>query len=444
MPASDMTLHAQYTINSYLITFNNQDTITTELLTYDSTITEPATPTKAGYTFTGWFTQASGGTQWNFATDKVPATNVTLYAQFSADNQTITFNVNGGDAASKPANIVQATDSAVNLDAVTVPTKPGYNFIGWFDAGDVQHSGTITMPVGGLDLIAHWTAAQQVISFNTAGGSGVNSITAVTDSTIDLDTISTTRAGYQFDGWFIGNTEYSGIITVPVGGLTFTAHWTALDQTITFDTDGAGTIVAITAPTDSNIDLTTIAAPSKFAYKFLGWFDANGVKYSGTIAMPAGGLQLQAHWQDLIAEGIWSIKANNIELSMSELNQFIDNGTLEQEVLNRANAIAWDGDQNVELSPLRVDTTTLLANVVVGNQLVTISYLNPNASVAAFATTNAEQGLVTTITVSVTDDTKTPGLPVTGQNILLAMLSGVIMTIVAALLLLVNKRRKTD
>ncbi|TLG70244.1 hypothetical protein, partial [Culicoidibacter larvae] len=58
----------------------------------------------------------------------------------------------------------------------------------WFDSADTQHSGTFTMPVGGLSLKAKWTADDQVISFNTKGGTGVASITAKTDTTVDLDT----------------------------------------------------------------------------------------------------------------------------------------------------------------------------------------------------------------------------------------------------------------
>ncbi|TLG70272.1 InlB B-repeat-containing protein, partial [Culicoidibacter larvae] len=74
----------------------------------------------------------------------------------TALDQTITFDVNGGNIATQPADIIQMTDSTVDLDAVTAPTWFGHKFLGWKDAADTSCSGTITMPAGGLTLIADW------------------------------------------------------------------------------------------------------------------------------------------------------------------------------------------------------------------------------------------------------------------------------------------------
>ncbi|ECB9836536.1 hypothetical protein FL863_15905, partial [Listeria monocytogenes] len=42
-------------------------------------IKEPTVPTKQGYVFTGWYDARSGGTKWDFATDKMPDKDMTLY-----------------------------------------------------------------------------------------------------------------------------------------------------------------------------------------------------------------------------------------------------------------------------------------------------------------------------------------------------------------------------
>jgi uncharacterized repeat protein (TIGR02543 family) len=44
--------------------------------------TEPTAPTKAGFTFDGWYKDAGLTTAWNWATDVYPATNLTLYAKW--------------------------------------------------------------------------------------------------------------------------------------------------------------------------------------------------------------------------------------------------------------------------------------------------------------------------------------------------------------------------
>ncbi|WP_410250607.1 InlB B-repeat-containing protein, partial [Listeria welshimeri] len=39
-----------------------------------------------GYTFTGWYDAPTDGTKWDFETDKMPANDMTLYAQFSKNS----------------------------------------------------------------------------------------------------------------------------------------------------------------------------------------------------------------------------------------------------------------------------------------------------------------------------------------------------------------------
>jgi uncharacterized repeat protein (TIGR02543 family) len=95
-----------------------------------------------------------------------------------------------------PSEITAPTDSRVDIDAITIPTKPGYQFVGWFDE-ETQVSGTITMPVGGLTLKAKWEEADQVIRFDANGGAGVDSVVAKTNTVITIEEYTTTRDGYR-------------------------------------------------------------------------------------------------------------------------------------------------------------------------------------------------------------------------------------------------------
>ncbi|MGY3777292.1 InlB B-repeat-containing protein [Isobaculum melis] len=408
MPAKDVTLYAQYTVNHYTITFNNQGTMTTESGAFDQLLTAPTEPTKPGYHFTGWKEMVSGKL-WNFAVDKVPASDITLISQFEADNQTITFNVNGGDEASKPADIVAPTDSKIDLNGL-IATKPGYQFIGWFDS-DTQVSGTTTMPVGGLALTAHWTAENQVVHFDTNGGTGVSSIVAPTDSTIDLAAQMTTRAGYTFKGWYdADDTLVTGNYLVPAGGMTLTAKWHADDQTITFDINGGDTATKpadMIAPTDTMIQLSEVEDPTRFGFKFAGWFDEQGNKMSDSFAMPADGLALKAEWIDLIATGVWKIEAENIEMTVDEFLALQEDGDLNQEILTRSHAKAWDDETNEVLTPLAVNIGNFENQAVKGSYPVTISYSLPSKRTRAEETEEQVSQLVTEIQLTLTQTEET-------------------------------------
>ncbi|HEM1871774.1 TPA: LapB repeat-containing protein, partial [Listeria monocytogenes] len=67
------------------VTFDVDDVQTTESLEAGELISEPLSPTKEGYTFIGWYDSKTGGNKWDFTTDKMPAYNIILYAQFSKD-----------------------------------------------------------------------------------------------------------------------------------------------------------------------------------------------------------------------------------------------------------------------------------------------------------------------------------------------------------------------
>ncbi|MBF2556742.1 LapB repeat-containing protein [Listeria marthii] len=92
------------------VTFDIDDVQTTEAIVVEGLITEPAAPTKEGYTFEGWFDAKTGGNKWNFATSKMPAAGVTLYAQFSED-------------AAEDPNDDDGNDDGTDVNVVPVVTE---------------------------------------------------------------------------------------------------------------------------------------------------------------------------------------------------------------------------------------------------------------------------------------------------------------------------------
>lgn len=97
---------------------------------FDSDLTLSSTkPTRTGYTFQGWGTSASDTTV-DYASGAKYTTNssITLYAIWTANTYTITYNANGGSGA--PSAQEKTYGTALTLSS-TKPTRANYNFLGW-------------------------------------------------------------------------------------------------------------------------------------------------------------------------------------------------------------------------------------------------------------------------------------------------------------------------
>ena len=148
---------AKWEINQYTITVKPENgkadiTITQD---YGTPITAP-TLTREGYQFNGW--------DKTFPTT-MPAENLTITAQWTVNQYTITYDLAGGTAEG-------------NLDTYTIetgaftlknPTKSGYTFTGWSGTGlDGEDNLTVTIQkgsTGNRSYTAHWR-------YNGGGSSG--------------------------------------------------------------------------------------------------------------------------------------------------------------------------------------------------------------------------------------------------------------------------------
>ena len=139
----DMTLTAKWTANSYTIAFDTNGGSDIDPITqgYGTTIKAPTAPTKTGYTFMGW-NPALPAT--------MPAGDMTLTAQWSINQYTITFDTDGGSAV---APITQDYGTAITAPAD--PTREGYTFIGWDKAIPA------TMPAGDMTITAKWKDSEK-------------------------------------------------------------------------------------------------------------------------------------------------------------------------------------------------------------------------------------------------------------------------------------------
>lgn len=125
---------------------------------------------------------------------------------------TVTFQSEGG---SEVASQIRAnTPAARPAD----PTKEGYTFIGWYNG---ESEWDFETPVtADLTLTAKWQINRYTITFDTAGGSEVPSITQDYGTAITAPA-NPTKTGYTFAGW-----DKTIPTTMPAGDMTITARWT--------------------------------------------------------------------------------------------------------------------------------------------------------------------------------------------------------------------------
>jgi len=112
VPAANTTYTAQWSVNSYTLTFNaNGGTGGTAITQAYGTPLTPPTVTRTGYTFASWNPAVP---------PTVPAANTTYIAQWSVNSYTLTFNANGGTGGT---DITQAFGTPLTAPAVA---KTGY------------------------------------------------------------------------------------------------------------------------------------------------------------------------------------------------------------------------------------------------------------------------------------------------------------------------------
>lgn len=187
---------------------------------------QPSAPTKAGFTFTGWFLDADCTQPYDWSTTVVR--DITLYAGWSEEviEYTVTFDMNGASGSIDSQTVV----SGNTISEPANPSRTGFVFMGW------QYNGALwnfTSPVtSNMTLVAMWEpvgseTTYYVVTFDANGGTaGYTQQNVLEGNSVVLPTA--TRDGYTFDGWYAGETFIGNAgDSYPVSSnITLTAHWT--------------------------------------------------------------------------------------------------------------------------------------------------------------------------------------------------------------------------
>ena len=303
VPADVTELTVQWTAPTYTVTLNagdgtiNSGNVTS--YTYGVGATLPTDVTRTGYTFKGWYDNEALAGSPVTAISNTETGNKEYWAKWEINQYTITFDTVGGSTV---ASITQ--DYGTAIAAPANPTREGYTFIGW------DKEIPSTMPAENMIITAKWKVNQYTITFDTAGGSAVASITQDYGTAIAAPA-DPTREGYTFIGW-----DKAIPATMPAENMTITAKWKVNQYTITFDSNGGSEIAPITQ--DYGTAITAPATPTREGYTFIGWDKAI------PSTMPAENMIITAKWRDIavptgeikIAENGWKSFLNTITFDL--------------------------------------------------------------------------------------------------------------------------------
>ncbi|PIE84184.1 MAG: hypothetical protein CSA07_02995, partial [Bacteroidia bacterium] len=240
----------------------------TERIKHRYAVGHPGTPTKKGHTFKGWF-KLGERAAYVFATTRVTE-DITIKAKWEVAKPTthwVSVNLDGGELPGRTPGFSQEVRHGEVMADPGVPTKDGFDFLGWVGGAPGGPQGPFTFStkiVSDMRVVAVWKAkgsgggggtapVTHTVTFELDGGelgSKTGSFTKTVEHGEAVDNPGEpTKSGYTFKGWFKSGAEYK--FDAPVTeDITITAQWesaggsgggggtTPVTHTVTFDLGG--------------------------------------------------------------------------------------------------------------------------------------------------------------------------------------------------------------
>lgn len=202
-------LYAKWTKNNYTVTFDvdgQTDRIPPVSVEHGNGISKPTDPTKEGYTFDGWYTDAAYTNKYTLWGDSITE-NTTFYARWNVNQYALAIHYTDTDSTSKPYDY----GTTIKLD---IPQRDGYTFDGWIvqTEDDKIEAPTLnlnqslqyefTMPASNVTLTAKWLKDAYTVTFN-----GMEHELDIVRINVKRNTPVAKPAdpvddGYTFHGWY--------------------------------------------------------------------------------------------------------------------------------------------------------------------------------------------------------------------------------------------------
>ena len=224
-------------------------------------------PERSGYALEGWYdgdTKATASSAFD--------ADVTLTAKWEAGVNQVIFYLDGE---------VYGTGTVAQGKAVTKPATPqreGRTFVGWFADADATVDFSFAEPVEAEGTVCvYGTSVEKtcIVSFQTDGGSAVESQTLSYGELATRPDSNPTKEGYTFAGWYADEdctVEFN--FGAPVkDDVEVYAKWQINTYTVSFDVAGGDPAPEAQQVTHGSVAAKPTATPSKKGYTFAGWYE---------------------------------------------------------------------------------------------------------------------------------------------------------------------------
>jgi uncharacterized repeat protein (TIGR02543 family) len=235
-----MTLYAKWNRVAAVVTFNSRQgtTINPQTVSLGRSAVRPVPdPTRNGYAFEVWCSDSLVSMEYDFATPVIG--DLTLYARWMVV-YTISFNSGGGTVIE--AQLVEIGGKVIYP---RIPERENSLFVAWCSDSLVNSVYDFATPVtGNMTLYAKWTRTTNDVSFDSNGGTEVES-QAVAIGDYAVKPSNPTRTGYTFIQWCSDpylTVEFTFGTTAVNHPITLYGRWVIDEYTVQFNSNGGSVI----------------------------------------------------------------------------------------------------------------------------------------------------------------------------------------------------------
>lgn len=302
-------------------------------------------PTKAGYTFKGWYTTKTFKTKVTSIAAKSTGDKV-FYAKWDLTKYTITYAVNGGKLPKgmPTAFTIEDEQPVIIENENLLPTKKGYDFGGWYEDKACNTAGFVgekvtQIPGHSTDnrtIYAQWIPIKYHINYHLnpeqekLPAEEWDLSDKVTQNEANLETYTIeqkislqapTRTGYTFKGWYTTDKYKTKVTTIAkgtTGDKEYFAKWALTPYTITYKLNGGknpkGTITSFKVTSDE----IPLGVPTRTGYTFEGWYgtsDFRGERISSIPAKTSTNVTLYAKWSETPYEVFFNLNGEGADFA---------------------------------------------------------------------------------------------------------------------------------